>query len=163
MSRAFVKETDGTEIFDDLPDRPISTLPNLVTHLGLTLIDAEIERLRARLADAQANDDRGAIAEAARDLRYWTARRATAEVVPPATDDETVRFGLRVTIERDDGRRQSFRIVGQDQADPAKGLLSYAAPLALALSGKRVGDVVTAGPGKAEIIAIEKVAEDPLH
>lgn len=160
MSRAFIKEADGADVFEDLPDRPISPHPNLVTARGLILIDAEIERLRAALADAQANGDRGGIAETARDLRYWTARRSTAEVVPPATDDETARFGLRVTIERDDGRRQSFRIVGQDEADPAKGLLSYVAPLALALTGKRVGDVVTAGPGRAEITAIEQVPDE---
>jgi transcription elongation GreA/GreB family factor len=162
MSRAFVKEADGTDVFDDLPDRPISTHPNLVTARGLMLIEAEIEKLRAALADAQANGDRSAIAEASRDLRYWTARRATAEVVPPATADDTARFGLRVTIERDDGRRQSYRIVGQDESDPTKGLLSYAAPLAVALNGKRVGDVVTVGPGKAEIVGIEKVSDDPL-
>lgn len=160
MSRAFIKEADGTDVFEDLPDRPISPHPNLVTARGLALIENEITRLRAALADAQSNSDRGAMAEASRDLRYWSARRSNAEVVPPATDDDTVRFGLRVTIERDDGRRQSFRIVGQDEADPAKGLLSYVAPLALTLTGKRVGDVVSAGPGNAEIVAIEKVADD---
>lgn len=160
MSRAFVKESDGTDVFDDLPDRPISPHPNLVTGRGLSLIEGELERLRAALADAQANADRGAIAEISRDLRYWTARRSNAEVVPPPEDDTTVRFGVRVTIERDDGRRQSFHIVGQDEADPTKGLLSYVAPLALALNGKQVGDVVTAGPGNAEIVAIERVSDD---
>jgi transcription elongation GreA/GreB family factor len=160
MSRAFVKETDGTEFFDDLPDRPISPHPNLVTARGLALIEEQVARLRAALADAQAADDRGAIAEIARDLRYWNARRSSAEVVPPAADTDTVRFGLRVTIERDDGKRQSFQMVGQDESDPTKGLLSYAAPLALALTGKRVGDVVQAGRGDAEIVAIEKAPDE---
>jgi transcription elongation GreA/GreB family factor len=161
MSRAFVKEDDGTDVYEDLPDRPISPHPNLVTARGLALIEDEITRLRAALADAQANSDRGAIAEISRDLRYWTARRSNAEQVPPATENETARFGLQVTIERDDGRRQTFRIVGQDEADPTKGLLSYVSPLALALTGKRVGEVVTAGPGRAEIVAIETVPDDP--
>ena len=61
---------------------------------------------------------------------------------PPPADCDSVRFGCQVTIERDDGRRQTFRIVGEDEADPAEGTLSYVAPLARALIGKEVGDVV---------------------
>ena len=161
MSRAFVKEADGTDVFDDLPDRPISPHPNLVTARGLALIEAEIARLRTALTEAQEREDRSAIAEISRDLRYWTARRTSAEVVPPVTDTETVRFGLRVTIERNDGRRQTFRIVGQDETDPANGLLSYVAPLALALTGKSVGETVTVAQGEAEIVKIEAVPDDP--
>ena len=159
MSRAFVKEADGADVFDDLPDRPISPHPNLVTPHGLALIEAEVARHRALLADAQAKGDRAAVAAASRDLRYWTARRASAELVPPAGDASEVRFGLSVTIERDDGRRQRFRIVGQDEADPANGLLSYVSPLARALLGKRVGDTVSAGSGEAEIVDIEAVPD----
>jgi transcription elongation GreA/GreB family factor len=158
MSRAFVKETDGTE---DLPDRPVSPGPNPVTARGLALIEGEIARLRTALAQAQAAEDRGGVAQASRDLRYWAARRGSARLVPPADDAETVRFGLCVTVERDDGRRQSFRIVGEDEADPARGLLSHAAPLARALQGRRVGEVVRAGPGEAEIVAIEAAPDDP--
>ena len=72
---------------------------------------------------------------------------------------DEVRFGLEVTIERDDGREQRFRIVGIDEADPAKGSISYIAPLARALMGKKVGDVVPAGNGNAEIIAIDIPAD----
>src|SRR3712207_2267392 len=104
MSRAFVKEADGADVFDDLPDRPISPHPNLVTPRGLPLIEAEVARFRAALADAQATGERGAIAAASRDLRYWTARRASAELVPPAGDTAELRFGLRVTIAREIGR-----------------------------------------------------------
>lgn len=159
MSRAFVKEADGTEAFGDLPDRPISPHPNLVTARGLSLIEAEVARLRDALAEAKEREDHGAIAEAARDLRYWTARRSSADVVPPVTDTETVRFGLRVTIERDGGRRQTFHIVGLDEADPTQGLLSYAAPLAVSLIGKSVGDTVSTGQGDAEIVKIETVPD----
>lgn len=159
MSRAFVKEGDGAEIAD-LPDRPISPHPNLVTRRGLVLIEAETARLRTALADARAAEDRAAMTAASRDLRYWTARRASAELVPPAGDAEIVRFGLRVTLKRDDGRTQSFRIVGQDEADPAQGLLSYVSPLARALLGKQLGDVVQAGPSEAEIVAIDMVVDD---
>ncbi|HEY4133885.1 MAG TPA: transcription elongation factor GreA [Alphaproteobacteria bacterium] len=156
MSRAFVKESDGDEVYDDLPDRPVDPHPNLVTARGLALIDGEIARLQAALSDAQAKAERAAIAEASRDLRYWQARHATAEVAPPAVDHEQARFGLRVTLERGDGTRQSFHIVGVDESDPAKGRLSYVAPLAQALLGKRVGDTASFGKdGEAEIVAIE--------
>jgi transcription elongation GreA/GreB family factor len=160
MSRAFVKETDGEDVIFDLPDRPISQHKNFVTARGLALIEDEVSQLRTALGDAQARNDRGAMAELSRDLRYWTARHSNAELVPPATDTDTVRFGLSVTIERDDGRRQTFRIVGQDESDPARGLLSYVAPLAVALTGKSVGDRVMSGPGEVEIISIETVSDD---
>ncbi|MBV9567169.1 MAG: GreA/GreB family elongation factor, partial [Hyphomicrobiales bacterium] len=64
-------------------------------------------------------------------------------------------FGSTVTIERADGRRQKFRIVGEDEADPAHGTLSHASPLARALAGKSLGDAVRAGNIEAEILAIE--------
>lgn len=160
MSRAFVKETDGEDVFFDLPDRPISRHKNFVTARGLALIEDEVSQLRIALRDAQTRNDRGAIAELSRDLRYWTARHGNAELVPPTTDTDTVRFGLRVTIKRHDGRRQAFRIVGQDESDPAQGLLSYVAPLALAMTGKSVGDRVMSGPGEVEIIAVETVSDD---
>ena len=78
-------------------------------------------------------------------LRYWTARRATAQVVNPPAAPSEVAFGTTVTIARDDGRRQTWRIVGEDEADPTRGTLSYVSPVARALIGKRVGDVVRAG------------------
>jgi transcription elongation GreA/GreB family factor len=61
-----------------------------------------------------------------------------------------VQFGSTVTIVRDDGRRQTFRIVGEDEAEPAQGTLSYVSPVARALLNKAVGDVITAGSGEAE-------------
>src|SRR5689334_21957937 len=108
MSRAFVKDQDD-DFVEDLPDRPISAHPNDVTEQGLALIEASLAASRNALADAQAAEDRGAAARARRDLRYWTARHASARVVPPPTDTTEVRFGARVTIVRDDGREQTFR------------------------------------------------------
>ena len=107
------------------------------------------------LAEAREKDDRAAAAAVARDLRYFNARRASAELVPPPDDSDVVRFGMRVRFERDDGRVQTFRIVGEDEADPAAGLISYVSPLALALIGRTVGDVVPAGQGEAEIFSVE--------
>lgn len=151
MSRAFVKESDGVE---DLPDRLISPHANLVTASGLAQIEAEVARLSRLYAEAQAAADRDGLAAAARDLRYWTARRATAELVeqPPAGDE--VHFGATVTLRRSDGSEHVYRIVGEDEADPAKGLLSWVSPLAKALGGKTVGDDVTAGSFAFEIVSI---------
>ena len=74
--------------------------------------------------------------------------------MPAPEDTDTVQFGSTVTIVRDDGRRQTFRIVGEDEAEPSEGTLSYVSPVARALLNKTVGDVVTAGTGEAEIVEI---------
>jgi transcription elongation GreA/GreB family factor len=158
MSRAFVNEDDFVE---DLPDRPIPEHPNLVTANGLALIEAALQAARREHGEAQAAGDRAALASAGRELRYWSARRASAQLVstdPVSTDpgNDAVQFGTSVTIIRDDGRQQSFVIVGSDEADPAKGTVSYVSPLARALVGKHVGDVIKTGGGEAEITAIRQ-------
>lgn len=152
MSRAFVKEPEGGEAIEELPDRPISPHPNLVTPEGLAAMDAEIARLNAELAEAGPN--RALQARIQRDLRYWRARRTTAEVMPAPADADEVRFGSRVTIVREDGRRQVWRIVGEDEADPAAGTVSYVSPLARALLGRRVGDAAEVAGGEVEVVAI---------
>ena len=121
MSSAFVKEPEGGEAFEDLPDRPISPHPNFVTLEGFSRIEAELERLHREHAAAQEADDKASLARTARDLRYWTARRNTAQVVTAPADAAEAHFGSTVTIEREDGRRQTFRIVGEDEADPRQG------------------------------------------
>jgi transcription elongation GreA/GreB family factor len=156
MSRAFTKDPDGTDAPEELPDLPVSPDRNLVTASGLAAIEAEIEKHEASRSAAHAAGDRTALARAARDLRYWTARRATAELVPPAPDTEEMRFGLAATLEGADGAEKRYRIVGQDEADPARGLLSYTSLLARALIGRAVGDQVRIGDTEAEITAIEK-------
>src|SRR4051794_30672797 len=143
MAVAFTREEDYEARAADLPDRPISAHPNLVTASGLAMIDAELAAARAAYAGAQADGgisaDRTAMARATRDLRYWSARRASAQLVEPDGPPQTVQFGRTAEIERDDGRRQAFRIVGEDEADPANGSISYVSPLARALLGKAVG------------------------
>jgi transcription elongation GreA/GreB family factor len=154
MSRAFVKEQD-VESFEVLPDRQISELPNDVTIEGMAQISEALAASRAAYALAQAGDDRAAMAAASRDLRYWKARHATARIVPHSDDTTQVRFGSAVIIVRDDGREQTFRIVGEDEANPSRGTISHGSPLARALLGKRVGDTVRAGHGDAEIRNIQ--------
>ena len=153
MSVAFVKEPNDSQV-EVLPDRELGEDLNIVTANGLALIDKEIATLEASHDAARETDDKIAAATVNRDLRYWRARHATAEVATPDLDSDIVQFGTRVTIEREDGRRQSFRIVGIDEGDPAEGLLSYLAPLARSLIGKQVGDVVKAGASDAEIVEI---------
>ncbi|MBV8927166.1 MAG: transcription elongation factor GreA [Bradyrhizobium sp.] len=152
MSRAFINEDSH---IDALPDRPLSEHPNFVTLEGLALIEAALEAARRAYAEAQAEGDRDLLASAGRDLRYWNARRATAQLRVLDAAAEAVQFGHTVTIERDDGRRQTFRIVGEDEADPAKGSISHVSPLARSLLGRRVGDVVRAGRDDAEIVAVK--------
>ena len=153
MSRAFVKESDGAEAVE-LPDRPVSQHPNLVTAEGLARMDETLARLHEAHARARTAADRAVLASVGRDLRYWTARRSTAQLIPPSESNSKVQFGSTVTILRDDGRRQTWRIVGEDEAEPAKGTLSYVSPVARALINKQVGDVLVAGSGEAEIVAI---------
>ena len=154
MSKAFTKEPEsGSDVYDDLPDRPVSP-HNLVTPKGLEMIEAELARLHAEHAVAHDADDRPLLAKINRDLRYWTSRRATAQVVEPPTDESEVRFGSTVTIEREDGRKHTYRIVGEDEAEPSLGTLSYVSPVAQAMLGKQVGDVVEAGTAEATIVNI---------
>jgi transcription elongation GreA/GreB family factor len=153
MSKAFTRESDDDGV-PELPDREISSFPNLVSQRGLSLIEAEIARHSDAQAEALSQDDKEAAIRAARELRYWTARRNTAQVQAAPTGSSEVTFGSAVSIRREDGRRSSFRIVGEDEADPANGLLSWASPLARAMMGKGLGDEIEAGATEAKIVAI---------
>ena len=153
MSRAFVRESDGAE-HEELPERVVSPHRNLVTPVGLALIEAEIARLRAELAQAEAAGERAGIARAARDLRYWVQRRTCAQLVPRVAEPETVMFGTEVTLVRGSGARETFRIVGEDEADPAQGTLAWTSPLARALFGKEPETTVAF---RDEAIVIEAV------
>ncbi|WP_430910639.1 transcription elongation factor GreA [Methylobacterium sp. sgz302541] len=156
MSIAFVREKEGGEAFEDLPDRPISPHTNYVTPEGLAQIEAEVKRLQAEAARTS-HDDKADTARITRDLRYWTTRLGSAELVEKV-EGEAVHFGSTVTVEREDehgkSARQTFRIVGEDEADPAKGSISYVSPLARALTGKVVGDVVEVNGHEVELVAI---------
>ena len=154
MSQAFVREKEGGEAFEDLPDRPISPHTNFVTPAGLEQIEREVARLQAEQAKLTP-DDKADTARVTRDLRYWTTRLGTAQLVE-AVEGDTVHFGSTVTVAREDDTRQTFHIVGEDEADPAKGSIAYVAPLARAITGKGVGDVVEVNGQEVEIVAIER-------
>ena len=146
MSRAFVKETAETAA---PPERMVDEGPNLVTPEGLAQIDAHILRIEA----AMKTETNVLLRETlARDLRYWEIRKASAELAPPP-DPDKVSFGSTVTISRK-GRQQTFRIVGVDEAD-AKGLISFRSPLAQAILGAEVGDLIEAAEPLGEIEIVE--------
>jgi transcription elongation GreA/GreB family factor len=154
LSRAFVKEQDGAEVDTDLPELIVSPHRNLATPEGLAHIDDRLHRAREAVVEARAAGDRAGIARYSRDLRYWEQRRASAEVVPHAAVSGIVRFGSRVVLRPEHGAALVFRIVGEDEASPADGRVSYVSPLAQAMIGGRVGDSIEFGDGEAEIVEI---------
>lgn len=159
MSVAFTKE-DSAETASEtmLPEKPIPAGPNLVTATGLAALERQLAEAKSAYETALKNEDinerRRQSANPFRELRYLTERLRTAQLVPPPETTDTVAFGSRVTIERDDGRTQTFTVVGEDEADPKAGTLSFASPLARALMGKGVGDVATLGAAEVEIVGI---------
>ena len=155
MSRAFVREDDQV-LPEAPPELKVSNLPNWVTPQGLQMIDAKLEALEAALAEGPEEAEEAWIR---RDQRYWTHQRASAQLAPSlAGDVDTVAFGARVTIARGDGPEETLDIVGEDEADPAAGKISWVSPLARALVGAATGDTVLwkrpAGDKNLEITAI---------
>lgn len=159
MSVAFTKE-DSAETASEtqLPDRPISPEPNLVTATGLRALEAELTAARLAYEAAQAVDDinerRRLSAVPVRDLRYFSERLRTAQLIDDPKTTDKVAFGHTVTFARDDGTERTYRIVGEDEADPKAGTISWVSPVARALNGKSVGDVVTVADQDLEIISI---------
>ncbi len=157
MSRAFVREDDQSVAA--LPDRPVSAERNLVTPRGWRLIEDHLARHRAELAAATAAGEREALARAARELRYWTVRAASAEVSEPPARPGRVVFGTSVTLARADGATVAFALVGEDEADPAAGRIAWTTPVARALLGGEVGEVRALPTGPVEILAIAAIAQ----
>jgi transcription elongation GreA/GreB family factor len=160
LSVAFTKEESAETAAETLlPDRPISPHPNLVTEAGLQALETQLQQAREAHDAASAIDDvnerRRQAAIPLRDMRYFAARVRTAQLVPAPTSTDTVAFGSTVTFSRNDGRVQTYRIVGEDEADPKAGSISFVSPVAKSLMGKAVGDIVGAGAQELEIISIK--------
>jgi transcription elongation GreA/GreB family factor len=159
LSVAFTKE-DSAETASEtlLPDRPVSSHPNLVTESGLKALEFQLHQAHEAYETAQkiedVNERRRQAAAPLRDVRYLGARVRTAQVITHPASTDTVAFGSTVTFRRDDGRVQKYRIVGEDEADPKTGSISFVSPVARLLMGKAVGDVVGASGQELEIIAI---------
>lgn len=160
MSVAFVREESAETAQEvSLPPRPISARPNLVTQSGLLALERAFadsqQALKAAQAIEDANERRRALGLAARDARYFAERVASAIPQPEPADRDVVAFGSQVTILREDARRQTFRIVGEDEADPRAGSIAYVSPLAQRLIGKRVGEAVEMDGREIEVVAVE--------
>ncbi len=153
MSRAFVKEADDSTL-EEIPERVISEHPNFVTACGLWMIEDSIRQLEQSRDAARLADDAAALAHANRDLRYWQQRLSSAQLITPEARPEKVRFGVTVALRFQDGEQRQYTIVGEDEADPAEGLLSWVAPVAQVLLSRQVGDEVELPDGKAEITAL---------
>ena len=156
MSRAFVRENDGgAEVPEDVPERPVSSHPNFVTARGLQQIESRIHELEAAREAPKRSEDKDALGRIDRDLRYWQQRKATAKLVEPETEPLKARFGVHVTLQYEDGTERSYTLVGEDEADPAQGLISWISPIAQALLGASVGDEVTLQGQRAEITKLD--------
>jgi transcription elongation GreA/GreB family factor len=140
MSRAFVRESDIGQTAP--PARLHSSGRNLVTPGGLRQLDARIMGLEQDRTAALLAEDRVRLAEVERDLRYWQQRRAVARVVETVPGPVVARFGVEVELQGADGTHSTFRIVGEDEADPAHGRVSWSSPVGRALTGRAVGDEI---------------------
>ena len=135
MSRAFVKDDDDGP--EPVIERPVSTSPNYVTPRGRKLLETSLKR-----AQSDGNE---------REIRYFQERLESAIVVQHAqTRSGIVEFGATVTAHDTGGKKLRVRIVGEDEADPLHGSISYASPVAQALTDHKKGDRVVvvrpAGP-----------------
>ncbi|MGO4198563.1 transcription elongation factor GreA [Rhizobium sp. YAF28] len=159
MAVAFTKEESAETAAETLlPDRTISPHPNLVTDAGLKALELQVQEARQAYEAASTiedvNERRRQAANPLRDLRYFVERVRTAQLVPAPASTEIVAFGSTVTFSRDDGRVQTYRIVGEDEADPKTGSISYVSPVARILMGKAVGNVVAVGDQELEVMKI---------
>ncbi|GFM83833.1 elongation factor GreAB [Pseudomonas cichorii] len=162
MSRAFVNEDNAAAGASQPVERLVSTQPNYVTAHGLLLLQQQVNELHAQRSSQAALDDsadKQRLADLERDLRYFTQRLQSAQVVTPAISTEQVQIGSWVTFADEQDNRQRVHLVGEDQADAAKGLINWSSPLGRALLGTQLGDEVLwkrpAGDHVIEIVLIE--------
>jgi transcription elongation GreA/GreB family factor len=150
MSVAFRREGDE-EHLEPKYELPIPPGPNLVTARGAAQIAAKVVELETALAGLSDEEERK---KAHRVLRYWRNRQATAQIAP-APDGEVVAFGTTV-IFRLNGKQQTLTIVGHDEADPAAGLISFAAPLVRAMMEAEPGETLPFGgrPDALEVLSV---------
>jgi len=162
MSRAFVKDADDAG--DALPEIPLSEHPNYVTPHGLELLCGRLDAAQARRDALKAGEQtlaqQSELAAVERELRWLKARVAGAIEIDLAQQPrDRVAFGAGVTVDSAEEGERTYRIVGEDEADVERGLVSYVSPLARALIGARIGEEVTwqrpAGDLRIEIVGID--------
>jgi len=150
MSRAFVNEDQAAAQADQPVERRVSDQPNYVTANGLRQLQQRLTELNTLRSELQAQGER---------LRYFAARVHSAQVVPTALSTEKVQIGSRVRFIDDQDQEHLVCLVGEDEADAARGLINWGSPLGRALLGAAPGDEVTwrrpVGEQAIEIIEIE--------
>ena len=162
MSRAFVKEPDGDQVINELPDRVHSPHVSYVTPAGLRQLQERLDGILSRwkiISGAVSAEKKKQLMLIDRDLRYYEERIRRAVLIDPAEQpQDEVHFGAVVEVETPEGRRMTVAIVGEDEADAAQGKISWVSPLARALAEARVGDAVAwkrpAGEVELTIVAI---------
>jgi transcription elongation GreA/GreB family factor len=152
MSRAFTKEIDDKP--EEVLSRPVSSNANYVTSRGMSQIEQALAKYEAAHTAAIAKDNKTAIELTAREIAYWSSRKNTAILVSDPTNNAEVQFGTTVTVRRQGGRVQTFRIVGEDEAEPSSHSISYVSPFAQAVMGKSVGDQVEIAGDESEVLVI---------
>jgi len=161
MSRAFVNEDQAAAQASQPVERRVSDQPNYVTASGLAQLQQRVAALIALHSDLQAQGehaDKQRLADTERDLRYFRARVQSAQVVPPATSQDKVQIGSRVRFVDEQDQEHRVQLVGEDQADAARGLINWGSPLGRALLGAGPGDEVVwrrpAGDLSIEVVEI---------
>ncbi|BBH44258.1 GreA/GreB family elongation factor [Pseudomonas sp. KU43P] len=161
MSRAFVNEDQAAAQADQPVERRVSDQPNYVTASGLRQLQERVAELNALRSELQAQGDRAdkqRLADTERDLRYFSARAQSAQVVPAATSTDKVQIGSRVRFVDEQDQEHVVQLVGEDEADAGRGLINWGSPLGSALLGAGPGDEVVwrrpAGDQSIEIIEI---------
>jgi len=145
MSVAFRRESDE-EHLEPKFELPVPPGPNLVTARGLAQIEAKVAEFEAAPSE-----------ETARELRYWRQRLATAQLQPEPSGDEAG-FGSRVRFLLN-GKERTITIVGDDEAEPDNGLIALSAPLAQAVLGAGIGDMLPFAGKDDAIEILDIVAE----
>ena len=158
MSRGFVKEEDQEEV-PMVPQRAYlpEGVANLVTRTGMDQLLAEKEMLineKDNPGSTNENENRIALNYINAKLQLLNNRIAGARVVDLKQQPQNeIRFGAIVTLKTEvSGNIQIFQIVGVDEADIAKGKISFISPLAKALINKRVGDRITLKREREDIV-----------
>ena len=158
MSSAFTKDVDNGGAMPEVGERHVSSERNLVTHEGLAMMDSEIAFLQDAMGIAEAEGDREQIALNVRDLRYWSARRETAEVSVPDGQSDVVRFGMTVQLKAQDGKLVTWKITGEDEADVKHHKISHVSPMAVALFGKKQGETISLNGQEWKIVSLSSDA-----
>jgi transcription elongation factor GreB len=182
MSKAFTRESDSADD-DDLQLPPIPAGgKNYMTPVGyaclrdelLELIDHERPRIVEVVHWAASNGDRSEngdylygkkrLREIDRRIRFLTERMEIAEIVNPAVHhgSEHIFFGATVTYADPSGLERTVTITGIDEANSAKGEVSWISPIARTLLKAKTGDVLRlVMPGKVEEIEVLAVRYPP--